>query len=79
MICLMLINGMLYYKLRRIEMLADSIRSDPNLMAKLNRQPQQAAASISANIPEELNNWKDMLTKTLSLIEKVTMSVVLSL
>lgn len=70
MICLMFINGVLYYKLRRIEMLADSIRSDPNLMAKLNRQPQQATIA-SQNFPDELNNWKDMLSKTLNLIEKV--------
>jgi len=34
MICLMVINGMLYYKLRRIETLADSLRSDPNIMTK---------------------------------------------
>jgi hypothetical protein len=34
MICLMVINGMLYYKLRRIETLADNLRNDPNLMTK---------------------------------------------
>lgn len=34
MIFLMVINGMLYYKLRRIETLADNLRSDPNLMLK---------------------------------------------
>jgi hypothetical protein len=34
MICLMVINAMLYYKLRRIETLADGLRNDPNILAK---------------------------------------------
>jgi hypothetical protein len=34
MVCLMVINGMLYYKLRRIESLADNLRTDPNLISK---------------------------------------------
>ena len=35
MICLMVINGMLYYKLRRIETLADGIRHDPTFVNKM--------------------------------------------
>lgn len=34
MVCLMIINGVLYYKLRRIESLADDLKSDPNLLYK---------------------------------------------
>ena len=34
MIFLMVINGMLYYKLKHIESLADSIRSDPSVISK---------------------------------------------
>lgn len=34
MVCLMIINGVLYYKLRRIESLADGLKSDPNLLYK---------------------------------------------
>ncbi len=30
----MIINGMLYYKLRRIEILADGIKNDPNVVNK---------------------------------------------
>ena len=30
----MVINAMLYYKLRRIETLADGLRNDPNILAK---------------------------------------------
>lgn len=30
----MIINGVLYYKLRRIESLADSLKSDPNIVYK---------------------------------------------
>lgn len=30
----MIINGMLYYKLRRIESLADGLRTDPTLIDK---------------------------------------------
>jgi hypothetical protein len=30
----MVINAMLYYKLRRIEALADGLRNDPNILEK---------------------------------------------
>ena len=34
MVCLMIINGMLYLKLRRIENLADGLKNDPEIISK---------------------------------------------
>ncbi|RMZ98033.1 GRAM domain-containing 1B [Brachionus plicatilis] len=71
MVCLMIINGVLYYKLRRIESLADSLKSDPNLLYK-SGQFDQALTDLSF---EEQNNWQLAIKNTLEAISKMEYSL----
>lgn len=79
MICLMVINAMLYYKLRRIESLADSIRSDPSLMTKVkipDRQFESVLIESSKSATErESQDWRNLISKTLDAIEKMENSL----
>ena len=82
MIFLMVINSMLYFKLRRIEALADNIRSDPSLMLRMSH-PDAVAATVGGdggdktsvqgreNYLKELYNWRTLITNTLTALEKV--------
>lgn len=81
MICLMVINAMLYYKLRRIESLADSLRNDPSLMTRMNMADRQfesvliEAQSSNTNLERESNDWRNLISKTLDAIEKMENSL----
>jgi len=76
MICLMVINAMLYYKLRRIETLADGLRNDPQIMERYNRHSSEAVYTEKNMLnrdllSREINNWKEIIANTLKTIEKM--------
>jgi hypothetical protein len=75
MICLMVINGMLYYKLRRIESLADSLRSDPSAMTKISYPINSNHVFTKDSLSEEIFNWRDLITNTLTALEKMENSL----
>jgi hypothetical protein len=111
----MIINGLLYYKLRRIENLADGIRHDPSFVNRMmthgvNNKPLTAAensgqittnsnknnnynqpsisdsgggsgittndygdngGSSEKNLHQDLSSWRDVISNTLTVIQKV--------
>lgn len=86
MICLMVINAMLYYKLRRIETLADGIRSDPSLASRLTapvhltrpiEPPEQIPNPLGNrnNFQQDLTSWRDVISNTLTVIQKMENSL----
>lgn len=82
MICLMVINAMLYYKLRRIESLADSLRSDPNIIEKMSIVKTQQEFPTNDfrqfnehNLYNDLFGWRDVISNTLNVIEKMEASL----
>ncbi|CAF0858074.1 unnamed protein product [Brachionus calyciflorus] len=74
MFCLMLINGLLYYKLRRIESLADSLKNDPSIISRLSNPRQFDGALLSAG-QQDTNNWQSVITNTLDAISKMENSL----
>jgi len=79
MTCLMIINAMLYFKLRRIETLADGLRNDPNILAKISNQQllqKQYENKMNENaLLNDLHGWRDVISNTLNVIEKMETSL----
>ena len=79
---------MLYYKLRRIETLADGIRSDPTLATRLSSHISMPARPLESppqgpisnllnqnNFQQDLTSWRDVISNTLTVIQKMENSL----